>query len=74
MQRGGEELAGDPVAAVGLERQGLLAHPGQLGAGAGEVVALALELRGNRHDDNGLPRAEVQGGAVQPSPRKAAAR
>ena len=38
-----QELAGHPVAALGLQRQGALAHPGQLGAGPGQVAALRLE-------------------------------
>ena len=44
VQRGREVLGGDPVAALHLQGEGALAHPGQVAAGVGQVLLLAGEL------------------------------
>ena len=44
VQRGREILAGDRVAAVSLQRQRLVTHPGEFGARSAEVVTFTLQL------------------------------
>ena len=46
VQRCGQELAGDPVAAVSLQREPLLARPDEVPTRAGEVVTLVFERLG----------------------------
>ena len=63
VEGGGQELAGHPVPALGLQRQGALAHPGELGAGPLQVAAFRFErVRiSGRHE--GRPYAGSMAGA-----------